>query len=102
MATTKQITITEYNGTDYDIILPKSVYTVTGTLLGTGWSSNQQTLNIPQVMADSAVIVSSTPADADKYTNSGILCTAQGDGTLTFTRKREATSANIGVNIFIL
>ena len=53
-------------------------------------------------MADSAVIVSSTPADADKYTNSGILCTAQGDGTLTFTRKREATSANIGVNIFIL
>ena len=102
MATTKQITITEYNGTDYDVILPKSVYTVTGTLLGTGWSNNQQTLNIPQVMADSAVIVSSTPAEADKDTNAGIIGTAQGDGTLTFTREREIRCANIGVNIFIL
>ena len=100
MATTKQITMTEYNGTDYDVLLPKSVYTATGTLLNTGWSNNQQTINIPQVMADSAVIVSSTPADADKYTNAGILCTAQADGTLTFTRKL-ATSSNIGVNIFI-
>lgn len=100
MATTKQITMTEYNGTDYDILLPKSVYTATGTLLNTGWSNNQQTINIPQVMADSAVIVSSTPADADAYTNAGILCTAQSDGFLTFTRKN-ATTKDVGVNIFI-
>lgn len=100
MATTKQITMTEYNGTDYDVLLPKSVYTATGTLLNTGWSNNQQTINIPQVMADSAVIVSSTPADADAYTNAGILCTAQADGTLTFTRKN-ATTKDVGVNVFI-
>lgn len=100
MATTKQITMTEYNGTDYDTLLPKSVYTATGTLLNTGWSNNQQTINIPQVMADSAVIVSSTPADADAYTNAGILCTAQSDGFLTFTRKN-ATTGNVGVNVFI-
>lgn len=100
MGATKQITMKQFNGADYDTLLPKSVYTVTGTLLNTDWSNNQQTINIPQVMADSAVIVSSTPADTDAYTNAGILCTAQSDGFLTFTRKN-ATTGNVGVNIFI-
>lgn len=46
-----------------------------------------QTINVQGVTATNVVMVSPTPVSADDYAQSGVICTAQGTGTLTFTCK---------------
>lgn len=101
MAITKQVTMTEFNGTDYDTLLPKSAYATTGTLTAAGWSSNQQTINVPQVSADSVVIIAPHPTYTVAYSDAGIVCNGQSEGKLTFSRQK-TTSVDIPVNIIIL
>jgi len=75
--------------------------TTTATLPTTGWSSNSITVNVTGVTASNAVVVSPAPTSASAWAAAGILCTAQGAGTLTFTR----TSANgsaLTANVMIL
>lgn len=71
------------------------------TLLAANWSSNTQTVSVQGVTASNNVIVSPAPASAADYASAGIVCTAQGSGTLTFTCTSVPTN-DITVNVAIL
>ena len=73
----------------------------TGTLTVAGWGSNSQTINVTGVTASNIVVVSPAPASVDAYAEAGIICTAQGDGTLTFTCDTVPTAA-LTINIVIV
>lgn len=68
------------------------------TLVVANWSSNTQTVNVTEVTATNTVFVSPAPASAADYASAGIICTAQGNGTLTFTCTTVPTNA-ITVNV---
>lgn len=78
---------------------------VTVSLTAAGWSNNQQTVAVANVTADSAatsVIVAPAPA-ADNYVaynDSGVRCTAQGAGTLTFSCDSVPSTA-LTVNVLV-
>jgi len=71
------------------------------TLAAANWSSNTQTVNVTGMTATGVVFPSPDPADQSAYTGAGILCTAQGSGTLTFTCT-SVPSADIDVNVVML
>ena len=71
------------------------------TLAVADWSSNTQTVNVTGVTASNVVFVSPAPASASDYAAAGIVCTAQGAGTLTFTCTTVPSNA-ITVNVVIL
>ncbi len=78
-----------------------SMSTATASLATSGWSNNSMTVSVTGVTASNNVIVTPAPASASAWAAAGIVCTAQGAGTLTFTR----TSANTSVlraNVLIL
>ena len=54
-------------------------------LLAANWSSSTQTVTVNGVTANNVVFVSPAPASASEWASSGILCTAQGVNSLTFT-----------------
>ena len=66
-----------------------------------GWSGNSQTVNVTGVTASNNVIVSAAPASQSDYSVYGIICTAQGAGTLTFTCDTVPTTG-ITVNVLII
>lgn len=55
------------------------------TLAAADWSSNSQTVSVTGVSSTSVVFVAPDPADTTDYVSAGILCTAQGSNSLTFT-----------------
>ena len=62
-----------------------NITTTTGTLTVAGWSAKSQTISITGVTATTkSVRVSYAVASRDAYLASGVHCTAQGAGTLTF------------------
>lgn len=73
----------------------------TVTLTVAGWSNNEQTVSVSAVTATNRVIVSPSPASTADYVSAGILCTAQGNGTLTFTCS-DVPSADLTVNVLVL
>ena len=73
----------------------------TATLADSGWSSNSQTVNVTGVTANNNVIVAAAPASQADYSACGIICTAQGAGTLTFTCDSVPTTG-ITVNVLII
>lgn len=75
--------------------------TTSATLLAASWSNKSQTVNVTGVTADNTVLVSANPASVEEYSTSGIICTAQGAGTLTFTYEFAPTN-DLGLNIVIL
>ena len=78
-----------------------TVPTTMPTLAVNDWSSNTQTVNVTGVTANNIVFVSPAPASASDYASAGIVCTAQGSGTLTFTCTTVPSNA-ITVNVVIL
>ena len=70
------------------------------TLAVADWSSNTQTVNVTGVTATNTVFVSPAPASAADFAAAGIVCTAQGSGTLTFTCDTVPSNA-ITVNVVI-
>ena len=68
------------------------------TLVAANWSSNTQTVNVTGVTATNVVMVSPAPVNATEYAQCGILCTAQANGTLTFTCT-SVPSNDITVNV---
>lgn len=70
-------------------------------LMAANWSNGTQTVNVTGVSATDTVLVSPIPADIALYAAYGIICTAQGEGTLTFTCNF-TPSNDISVNIVIL
>lgn len=73
----------------------------TGTLVAANWSSSSQTINVTGVTASNNVIVAPAPASQSAYTTAGIICTAQGAGTLTFTCT-STPSSDLTVNVLII
>ena len=75
--------------------------TTSATLLAASWSSGSQTVNVTGVTANNTVLVSANPESVEEYGGCGIICTAQGAGTLTFTCKNTPTN-NLSINVVIL
>ena len=75
--------------------------TITITLTVEGWSTDAQTVTATGVTASNTVIVSPVPSAMSDYVGCGIVCTAQGDNTLTFGCDTTPTSA-IDVNVVIV
>lgn len=71
------------------------------TLAVADWSSNTQTVTVTGVTATNIVFVSPAPASAADYAAAGIICTAQGTDSLTFTCTTTPTNA-ITVNVVII
>lgn len=84
-----------------DVSWENTSLAATVTLVVADWSANTQTVDVTGVTATNSVIVSPAPASQSDYTTAGILCTAQGAGTLTFTCTATPTNA-IDVNVLIL
>ena len=66
-----------------------------------GWSNNTQTVTVTGVTATNTVFVSPAPASASDYSSAGIICTAQGTDSLTFTCTTVPANA-ITVNVVIM
>lgn len=76
---------------------------VTVTLTTSGWSSNTQTVTVSGVSAtETAQLITPTPAIASQsaYYEAGIMCTNQGENSLTFTCQTVPTS-NLTVYVVI-
>ena len=71
------------------------------TLTVANWSSNTQTVTVNGVTTTNAVLVAPAPASAADWTSAGIICTAQGTDSLTFTCQT-TPSNDITVNVCIL
>lgn len=71
------------------------------TLTTGGWSSLSQTVNVTGVTANNTVIVTPSPSSYAVYGESGVYCSAQADGKLTFMCVK-APTANLVVNVLIL
>lgn len=84
-----------------DALVEVNNNTLTITLLASGWSGYTQTVVAPGVTTTNTVIVAPSPAHQGLYVSSAILCTAQGDGTLTFNCHTEPIS-DIDVGVVIL
>ena len=70
-------------------------------LTAAGWSGGAQTVSVAGVTASNHVIVAPSPASRDAYINADVRCTAQGEGTLTFTAASTPT-VGITVNVIVL
>lgn len=93
-----------YRVIDSDGTIPTDRLTkanTTVTLAVADWSSSTQTVSVTGVTATSIVLVAPDSASQSDYTSAGILCTAQGAGTLTFTCSTTPTNA-ITVNVVAL
>lgn len=86
-------------GTDYQ----SPVKSATVTLSANAWSGNSQTINVSNVTVSSLVTVAPVPTAQNRtaYLESGVYCSAQGAGTLTFTCE-DVPSVNLNVNIQII
>lgn len=68
------------------------------TLLSSAWTNNTQTVSVEGMVSDALVQVSPVASDVDAYANAKIVCTAQGNGTLTFSCGSVPTS-NLSVTV---
>ena len=129
MATSYDIKLKRYNGSDYDILHPETTIaqilgdlpttrlsgtiakaqiatgatytTQTATLSSSGWnSSNQQTVSVTGVTASNLVIVSPAPTSFIAYGEANIYCLSQANDTLTF-KCESIPDTNITVNVVI-
>lgn len=82
---------------------PSTPPVLTGGTGSGAWDSatNTQTVSVTSVTATNTVFVAPAPASASDFAAAGVICTAQGAGTLTFTCTT-IPSNNITVNVVIL
>lgn len=71
------------------------------TLAASGWSGNQVTVNVTGVTAENNIIVAPSESSRAAYLASGIRCTAQGAGTLTFAAD-SAPADDVALNVLII
>lgn len=82
-------------------IQPGATYTQAAVVLSlSGWSGELQTATVIGVTADSAVVVAPSPGSAKAYAEAGVLCTAQGTDSLTFSCENTPTAA-LTVNVLL-
>lgn len=93
------------NGTSTSIYAPSGggaeITTATATLTAAGWNNSTQTVNVTGVTSSNSVIVAAAPASITDYSSAGVYCSAQGNGTLTFTCSTTPTLA-LTVNVMII
>ena len=89
------------NGTNASWANVVIVPATTPTLVVADWSSNTQTIMVTGVTASNVVLVSPAPSSASDYASAGIICTAQGTDSLTFTCDTVPTNA-IDLSVVIL
>lgn len=65
------------------------------------WADKKQLVNIDKVTADNTIIVSAAPSNHKEYCQSGVYCSAQDNGVLTFTCDT-IPKISLFVNIVIL
>ena len=70
------------------------------TLVAADWSANAQTITVSGVTSSNVVFVSPAPASVSDYTNAGIICTAQGTDSLSFSCVTTPTN-DITLNVVI-
>lgn len=75
--------------------------TATASLTFSGWSGNTQTVIVSGVTEINTVIVAPDPVSFSAYAESGIRCTAQASGTLTFVCD-DVPDTDLAVNVVIL
>ena len=97
---------TEYTNTSWKQVnvQPASAISTPATmpeLTVAGWVNDIQTVNVDGVTTDNAVFVSPAPASVADYNAAGVVCTAQNNGTLTFTCTTTPSNA-ITVNVLIM
>lgn len=73
----------------------------TVTLPASGWQDGYQTANLSGVTAGNTVLVSYAEESYASYTEAGIRCIGQGEGTLTFKCESQPDGA-VSVNVVIL
>lgn len=71
------------------------------SLLVANWSNKSQTIEVSGVTSDNTVIISPAPESVGVYSGFGVVCTAQGAGTLTFACDFTPDD-DISVNVVIL
>ena len=69
--------------------------------LTASWSSNTKTVTVEGITVNSILIVTPAPNSQEAYSKAGIVCSAQAEGSLTFTCKT-APTASIDINILIM
>lgn len=74
---------------------------VTVSLPAAGWAENGQTVNVGGVTAGNTILVGYSPDSFESYSDAGIRCTGQGEGTLTFVCE-STPDADVNVNVVIL
>lgn len=70
------------------------------TLPQSDWVDGQQTVSVPGVTADASVVVGGDVDSEPDYSDCGVYCSAQGDGTLTFAAAW-IPGADMTANVFI-
>ena len=71
------------------------------TLSVEGWASNSQTVSVSGVKVDNDVIIGAAPENHTEYGECGVYCSAQAEGTLTFTCT-DTPGNSLAVNVIIL
>lgn len=71
------------------------------SLSASKWSSNTQSVSASGVTPNSVIIVTPAPSSYIAYGEAMVYCSAQGDGTLTFTCV-EVPTGDLGVNVLIV
>ena len=74
---------------------------ITIELTMNNWVDKKQLVNIDKVTADNTIIVSAAPSNHKEYCQSGVYCSAQDNGVLTFTCDT-VPETSLFVNIVIL
>lgn len=74
---------------------------LTVTLPASGWQDGYQTVNVSGVTAGNTILVGYSPDSYEAYSDAGIRCTEQGNGTLTFFCESTPTS-DVSANVVIL
>lgn len=101
---TKVEAISNSDNTSLDVLLdnkqekhkPFSIF-----LLASNWSNMTQTVNIESVTENNSIFPAPAPENYTAYGEAGIYCSAQANGTLTFTCT-DTPSVDLVVNILIL
>ena len=75
--------------------------TISVSLTTSKWSNLAQSVTVTGVTASNAVVVTPAPASHTAYCESGVYCSAQANGTLTF-KCSTVPSANLIVNVLVL
>lgn len=84
---TKVKAVSDDNGVGLNALLDakqKKHVAATVTLLASGWSNNQQIVNLSAANSTNTLIICSAPENVEDYTNDGVYCLRQGDGQLVF------------------